>query len=156
MAFNILVAEDNEFTAKQYKLALEKRGHKVTLTRDGVECLDEYVNEAKYTELFRKDKGPPFDIVLLDHDMPRKKGAELAKEILDIRPNQRIIFLSAYGTGILENVDDLRDDTVQIIQKPFSLDFLVRKIEGRLVKARVYGKQIGRPLSVTQDSAAIR
>lgn len=153
---DILVAEDNEFTSKQYKLALENRGHKVTLTQDGVECLDEYVNEAKYSELFRKDKGPPYDIVLLDHNMPRKTGATLAKEILEIRPNQRIIFLSAYGQGILENIEGLQDDSVQIIQKPFSLDFLVKKIEGRLVKSRIFGRQAEKPLSITQDSAAIR
>lgn len=156
MTLNILVAEDNEFTAKQYKTALEKRGHKVTLTKDGVECVDEYVNEAKYSELFRKEKTPPFDIVLLDHDMPRKNGVNAAKEILATKPNQRIIFLSAYGHGILGEIDELRDDSVQIIQKPFALDFLLKKIEGRLVKSRVIGKQIGVPLTITQDAAAIR
>ena len=156
MQFNILVAEDNEFTSKQYKTALEKKGHKVTLTKDGVECIDLYTDEAKYHELFKKDPGPPFDVVLLDHNMPRKNGATLAKEILDIRPNQRIIFLSAYGQGILENIEGLRDDSVQIIQKPFSLDFLVKKIEGRLVKSRIFGSQSEKPLSITQDSAAIR
>lgn len=156
MTLNILIAEDNEFTAKQYKTALEKRGHKVTVTKDGVECVDEYVNEAKYSELFRKEKLPPFDIVLLDHDMPRKNGAIAAKEILEAKPSQRIIFLSAFGHGILGNVDGLKDDTVQIIQKPFSLEFLLKKIEGRLVKSRVIGKQIGAPLTITQDSAAIR
>ena len=153
---NILIAEDNDFTAKQYKLALEQRDHKVTLTKDGVDCLDEYVNEAKYAELFRKESGPPYDLVLLDHDMPRMTGARVAKEILTIKPNQRIIFLSAYGQGILDNIDDLKDDSVQIIQKPFSLDFLVRKIEGRLVHSRIVGTQMGRPLSITQDTAALR
>lgn len=156
MTLNILIAEDNEFTAKQYKTALEKRGHKVTLTKDGVECVDEYVNEAKYSELFRKEKFPPFDIVLLDHDMPRKNGASTAKEILAVKPNQRIIFLSAFGHGILKNIDELKDDTVQIIQKPFSLEFLLKKIEGRLVKSRVIGKQMGTPMTITQDAAAIR
>ena len=152
-----MIAEDNEYTAKQYKTALEKRGHKITLTKDGVECVDEYVNEAKYSELFRKTKEPPYDIVLLDHDMPRKNGATAAKEILKQKPNQRIMFLSAYGQGILNCIDELKDDTVQIIQKPFSLDFLVGKVEGRLIKKRVLGEQQnGTPLSITQDAAAIR
>ncbi|MFB5597780.1 MAG: response regulator [Nitrosopumilaceae archaeon] len=154
---NILIAEDNAFTLKQYKLALEKKGHTVSLTKDGVECIDEYVNEAQYSELFRKDKSPPFDVVLLDHDMPRKNGAEVAKEILERRPNQRIIFLSAYGQGILNNIGELRDDTVQIIQKPFSLGFLLRKVEGRLISNRILSsEQVGKPLSITQDVAALR
>jgi len=94
---NILIAEDNAFTSKQYKMAFEKNGHTVSITKDGVECIDEYVNEAQYSELFRKDKSPPYDVVLLDHNMPRKNGVEVAKEILECRPTQRIIFLSAYG-----------------------------------------------------------
>jgi two-component system cell cycle response regulator CpdR len=40
MPLDILIAEDNEFTDKQYKIALEKRIHKVTIAKDGVERVD--------------------------------------------------------------------------------------------------------------------
>ena len=59
MQLNILLAEDNEFTEKQYKLVLEKKGHKVTLTKDGYECLELYNDEAKYAELFKNDDRHP-------------------------------------------------------------------------------------------------
>lgn len=156
MPFEILIAEDNEYTAKQYKVALEKRNHKVTITKDGVECVDYYTNEAKYDEFFRKSKSPPFDIVLLDHDMPRKTGADAAREILEMRPNQRLIFLSAYGNGIMQKLKDLRDDTVQIVQKPFSLTFLIKKIEGASIRNKVINAQDGNVMTSSQDSAAIR
>jgi len=100
LQFNILIAEDNEYTAKQYKTALEKNGHHVTMTNDGVECIELYSDEAKYGELFKRNKRPPFDVVLLDQNMPRKSGVEVAKEILKLRRNQRIIFLTAYGQGV--------------------------------------------------------
>jgi two-component system cell cycle response regulator CpdR len=158
------VAEDNEYTLKQYKTALEKKGHKVTLTKDGVECIDLYHDEAKYAELFKKNTSPPFDVVLLDHNMPRKSGAQVAQEILKIRRNQRIIFLSAYGKAILENITDVKDDSIQIIQKPFSLDFLIKKIEGRInnsragrtLKDRILGEQVNNLMTITQDQEAIR
>ncbi len=154
---NILIAEDNLFTSKQYKMVLEKNGHTVSVTKDGVECIDEYINEAQYSELFRKDKSPPYDLVLLDHDMPRKNGAEVAKEIFECRPNQRIIFLSAYGQGILEKTGDLKDDTVQIIQKSFSLGFLLQKVEGRLISSRILGTPTtGETLTMSQERAALR
>ena len=164
MAFNILVAEDNAFTAKQYKLALEKKGHQVTITNDGTECLDLYNDEAKYAELFKKDKHPPYDVVLLDQNMPRKSGIDTAKEILKIRRNQRIIFLTAYGQNILQKVSDLKDDTVQIIQKPFSLEFLTKKIEGRIINSRsnrslperVIGEKVNNLMTITQDQESIR
>jgi CheY-like chemotaxis protein len=38
----------------------------------------------------------PFDVVELDYKMPGKDGMEVAKEILTINPDQRIIFASAY------------------------------------------------------------
>jgi len=164
MPFNILVAEDNVFTAKQYKIALEKKGHQVTVTNDGTECLDLYNDEAKYTELFKKDSHPPYDVVLLDQNMPRKSGIDTAKEIFKICRNQRIIFLTAYGQNILQKVSDLKDDTIQIIQKPFSLEFLTKKIEGRMInsrsnrtlKDRVIGEKVNNLMTVTQGKEAIR
>jgi len=164
MTLNILVAEDNEFTAKQYKTALEKKGHKVTLTKDGEECFDVYNDEVKYSELFKKSKQSPFDIVLLDQSMPRKTGIEVAKEILGLRGNQRIIFLSAYAQKILVGADNVKEDTIQILQKPFSLDFLVKKIEGRILNSRanrtledrIKGDQVNNLMTITQDKEAIR
>ena len=164
MPFNILVAEDNVFTAKQYKIALEKKGHQVTITNDGTECLDLYNDEAKYTELFKKDSHPPYDVVLLDQNMPRKSGIDTAKEIFKISRNQRIIFLTAYGQNILQKVSDLKDDTIQIIQKPFSLEFLTKKIDGRMInsrsnrtlKDRVIGEKVNNLMTVTQGKEAIR
>jgi len=164
MPCSILVAEDNAFTAKQYKIALEKKGHQVTITNDGTECLDLYNDEAKYTELFKKDSRPPYDVVLLDQNMPRKSGIDTAKEILKISRNQRIIFLTAYGQNILQKVSDLKDDTLQIIQKPFSLEFLTKKIEGRMInsrsnrtlKDRVIGEKVNNLMTVTQGKEAIR
>jgi len=164
MALNILVAEDNEFTAKQYKTALEKKGHQVTLTKDGEECFDVYNDEVKYSELFKKSKQSPFDIVLLDQNMPKKTGIEVAKEILGLRGNQRIIFLSAYAQKILVGADNVKEDTIQILQKPFSLDFLVKKIEGRILNSRanrtledrIKGDQVNNLMTITQDKEAIR
>ena len=164
MPLNILVAEDNAFTSKQYKTALEKKGHTVTLTSDGEECVDVYNDEAKYNELFKHETSSPFDIVLLDQNMPRKTGIQAAKDILKLRRNQRIIFLSAFGEKILQDVSDVKDDTLQIIQKPFSLDFLVKKIEGRVInsrtnrnlESRLKGEQTNNLMTITQDQEAIR
>ena len=84
------------------KQLLEKRGHQVTMTKDGVECVDEYTNEAKYAELFRKMKKHLLLILYyLIMICQEKMVQQAAKEILEIKPNQRIIFLSAYGHGII-------------------------------------------------------
>jgi CheY-like chemotaxis protein len=80
---NILVAEDNEFTARQYKLILEKNGHRVVTARDGSECVK------KYKEIKEVESKSSFDIVVLDHNVPRKAGTRVAKEILAKNPNRK-------------------------------------------------------------------
>jgi CheY-like chemotaxis protein len=128
MTLNILVAEDNAFTATQYTKVLEKNGHKVTLAKDGQECLELYSKEIQKSEFDSLDQSP-FDIVLLDNNMPKKSGIELAKEILDRNPNQRIIFASAYDINTLLKAPGRIPESVEILEKPFALSTLVNKIQ---------------------------
>jgi len=124
---NILVAEDNQFTATQYERILKKYGHNVTITRDGVECLEEYRKQSTKSEFDSLDQNP-FDVVVLDQSMPKKSGSEVATQILSAKPTQKIIFASAYAlTGSEENRK--LEDSVEYLQKPFSLNTFVQKIQ---------------------------
>ena len=127
MSLNILIAEDNDFTALQYNRILEKFGHKVVIAKDGEDCIKKYNDEKKKNE--PKMSGEwPFDVVVLDQSMPKKTGKEVAKEILNSTPNQRIIFASAYALGgENETMPDFREN-VEFLQKPFSLTKFVRQI----------------------------
>ena len=127
MALNILVAEDNEFTALQYNKILEKYGHRVMITRDGEECIRKYKDEKKKNDYKMLGEGP-FDVVVLDQSMPKKTGKEVADEILKTTPNQRIIFASAYALcGERDMTEDFKEN-VEFLQKPFSLTKFVRQI----------------------------
>jgi CheY-like chemotaxis protein len=128
MALNILVAEDNVFTATQYTKALEKNGHRVIIAKDGDECLELYENELRKSEFDSLEKNP-FDVVLLDNNMPKKSGVEVAKEILDKRPNQRIIFASAYDINSLLKAPGKIPESVEILEKPFSLNTMINKVQ---------------------------
>jgi len=126
MALNILIAEDNDFTALQYNRILEKCGHKVTMTKDGEECLQRYKDEKKKVHKMHGES--PFDVVVLDQSMPKKTGKEVANEILKTTPNQRIIFASAYALGgENETTEDFKEN-VEFLQKPFSLTKLIRQV----------------------------
>lgn len=129
MVRNVLIAEDNKLTAMQYKKFLEANGYTVTLFNDGIRCLEKFNSELRYRKVVLKDKTAPYDYVLLDHDMPKMSGAEVYKKIHRQCPEQKIIFLSAYGQTILNSNESSKDAYLQIIQKPFSLDFLLNKIE---------------------------
>ena len=122
------MAEDNKFTARQYKLLLEKMGHKVITTEDGSECVKKYKEAYARSEFDSLDESP-FDLVLLDHNMPKKTGAQAAKEILAKNPDQKILFVTAYQRWAVEDDTDDLFDKIVLLEKPFTLGQLSRKIE---------------------------
>ena len=82
----ILIAEDEENISMLYRIALESRGHKVTSTNDGEECVQQYKkSNSENASTF------PYDVIILDYRMPRMDGMDAAKHILKMQPKQRII-----------------------------------------------------------------
>jgi CheY-like chemotaxis protein len=136
----VLIAEDDEDIAEYtYKLALEKRGHQVTITNNGQECLNVYHKELEnatlYTDISKRMQ--PFDAVILDYKMPKINGLEVAKEILAINPHQRIIFASAYVKETL--VDSIKElnQIVELLQKPFGQEELIDVIEDKEIYSQL-------------------
>ncbi|MGQ0606343.1 MAG: response regulator [Candidatus Nitrosotenuis sp.] len=124
---NILVAEDNKFTARQYKMLLEKMGHRVTTTEDGSECIKKYKEKYTKSEFDSLDESS-FDLVVLDHIMPKKNGAQAAKEILAKNPKQKILFVTSYQKWAVEDDTDDLFEKIVLLEKPFTLNQLERKI----------------------------
>jgi DNA-binding NtrC family response regulator len=65
--------------------------------------------------------------------MPGKDGMEVAKEILTIYPDQRIIFASAYFKETLENSVKELKRVVELLQKPFEMQAFIDTIEDKQV-----------------------
>ena len=144
----ILIAEDDSHLAQGYKDALESRNHEVILTANGEECLEKYANEAQYKrrlsslaadkkeketsqnrEFLKGRSNLPFDVVILDYKMPKKDGLQVAKEILDLNPDQRIIFASGYVKDTLIDSVKYLKRVVELMQKPFGLQQLIDTVE---------------------------
>jgi|SRR5581483_182481 len=128
----ILIAEDEENISLTYKLFLEDRGHEVTITTNGKECLEKYRSNIPKTENARSHV-PYYDVVVLDYRMPGLDGLAVAREILKLRPDQRIIFASAYTEETLADSVKQLKMFVELLQKPFDPDVLVEIIEGNRV-----------------------
>jgi CheY-like chemotaxis protein len=122
-------------------MTLADRGHEVILTSDGKECLNVYrqklqeeqqrEQQERHQDDVVSSSSSPFDVVILDYRMPKKDGLQVAKEILEINPEQRIIFASAYvQETLVESVKDLKR-VVELVQKPFTMSALVDTVENR-------------------------
>lgn len=126
---NVLVVEDEKDLLDQYVMTLEDNGHAVVPCTTGEECMKIYNIELQRVK--DSDADSPFDVVLLDYQLPTKNGLEVAKEILALNPHQRIIFASGYiQETFLESIKHLKQVT-EIMKKPFSLQALINTIEDK-------------------------
>jgi CheY-like chemotaxis protein len=126
---SILVMEDDREIASWYRHVLVSRGHKVTITRMGEECLQIYTDRLQESFAKKPSNVQQFDAVILDYKMPDRNGLEVAKEILTINPHQRIIMASAYLVKTL--IDGIMQLSVpiEILEKPISNQILIDTIE---------------------------
>jgi PAS domain S-box-containing protein len=102
----ILLAEDEEAVRLMLKAILIENGFQIVEARTGVEAV------LKYSE-----NRQSIDAVLLDVIMPRMNGREAREEILKIRRDAKVIFMSGYSGDILEE-ETLRQEGVGFINKP--------------------------------------
>lgn len=126
----LLIAEDESDLRDQYKEFLEQNNHQVITTKDGDECVTVFTSENKkwLSKKDDTDTDSPFDVVILDYQMPKKDGLEVAKDILSLVPKQRIIFASAYVENTLKDSIKNLKQIVETMQKPFSLQALADTI----------------------------
>jgi len=134
-AETVLVVEDEDAVRSMVREALEARGYRVLVARNGVEALD---LAGRY--------GDYIDLLVTDVVMPQMNGAELAQRLSHLRPGLRVLFVSGYTDDAVIRTGVLEARTA-FLQKPFSLDDL-----GRMVRDVIDA----RPARPAVDSAARR
>jgi len=70
---SVLVAEDNEVNALLMRSLLTRLGHQAVITTNGEEALESWLSA--------KSAGTPYDLVLMDIQMPQLDGIETTKRI---------------------------------------------------------------------------
>lgn len=79
----ILCIDDEPLGLKIRKRLLEKYGHTVLTATSGSDALQVFVDN-------------PVKAVVLDYDMPGMDGAQVASELKRLKPEVKILLLSAY------------------------------------------------------------
>jgi len=104
----ILIVDDEKNICLTLSQALEVLGAETDTALNGEEAL---------VKLDKKE----FGLILLDLRMPGMDGMEVLRRVREIRPDIRVIILTAYGT-IESAVEAMKLGAVDFIQKPFSPD----------------------------------
>ncbi|MDR3488155.1 MAG: ATP-binding protein [Bradyrhizobium sp.] len=95
---SILVAEDNEINALLMRSLLTRLGHHAVITTNGEEALESW--------LAAKSAGAPYDLVLMDIQMPQLDGVETTKRIRSHeagQPGRRTPILALTANTLVED-----------------------------------------------------
>ncbi|HES60252.1 MAG TPA: response regulator [Caldithrix sp.] len=112
----ILIVEDENAVLDLMLKVLDQHGYNV---------LQAFTAEDALTMISTLEE--PIDILLTDVVLPGMNGRELAEEILKIKPEIKIIYMSGYTDQVIGN-EGILDENTDYIQKPFSPFFLLKKV----------------------------
>ena len=85
----ILFIDDEDILAEMGKIMLERLGYLVTVRKNSLEALNTFQNQPEQ-----------FDLVITDQTMPGMTGSDLARRMLQIRPEMPIILCTGYSSLI--------------------------------------------------------
>jgi signal transduction histidine kinase/CheY-like chemotaxis protein len=113
----ILLADDEVEIGTSIGRILEMNNLDVTVVSDGNMALD----------TFTSSEG--FDVVVLDFNMPGLSGQEVSVKLLEINPNQEILFITGFNEV---NVNIKEQESLDLLQKPFDHTALIGKLVPKL------------------------
>jgi PAS domain S-box-containing protein len=116
----ILVAEDEDAVRALMKAILVENGYRVIEAANGVEAVERFMENRNN-----------IDGVLLDVIMPRMNGREACEEILKIRPDVKILFVSGYSGDFLDD-NLLKRQENGFIQKPLRPREFISRLQASL------------------------
>lgn len=114
---NILIVDDEINQLASLRVGLQSRNYKVLTASSGKEVLE-----------FLKNYHNKIELIITDYVMPGMDGITLLKKIREGNKNLPILMMTAYGEKDLV-VDALRNRCDGFIEKPFSLDQLIKEVE---------------------------
>lgn len=116
----ILVVEDADDVRDLTVQTLTTHGYRVLAASDGLNAL----------QVSARTEGP-IHLLLTDLVMPGMGGRELVKALLPVRPEMRIMYMSAYADLPLVQ-QAMSDPLITFLAKPFTVETLTQKVRDLL------------------------
>lgn len=134
---NVLIIEDDADICYLYSIWLQEFDYNYVIARTVEEGIYEYHNSLKQNSTNLNN----FDLIILDYDLPPKKdssistknGLYVAKEVLGLNKDQRIIFASAWPQKIFDEYIETLKCFIEILQKPFEKDLFIKMVQDTFV-----------------------
>jgi CheY-like chemotaxis protein len=115
-ALRILMAEDNAINQRVAKLILQRAGFNIDLVADGNEALEAH-------------KANPYDLILMDCQMPTMDGFEASRQIRLLNGRQPVIIAVTANALVGERERCLSAGMDDYLSKPFQAEQLVAVVK---------------------------
>jgi DNA-binding response OmpR family regulator len=132
---NVLIIEDDDDICQLYSIWLEENRHDYIIAKNYEDGISEYQKSIQQSDEDHKSDNILFDLVVLDYDLPSKdmssnqNGLHIAKEILELKGDQRIMFASAWPKkAFVEYVSRLKS-VPEVLPKPFEKEEFINLAE---------------------------
>jgi len=112
----VLLAEDDQGVRNVAREFLKMKGYRVLEAGNAAEAIR-----------IAQECSEPIHLLLTDIVMPGLKGEELVARVTSIRPDVKVLYMSAYTEDAIVNLGILAPGT-NFIEKPFGPDELARKV----------------------------
>jgi CheY-like chemotaxis protein len=119
----LLIVEDQAEVRNLAVSALQQFGYRILSAGNPAEALD-----------LARGLADPIHLLITDVVMPGMAGPELAGQLLDGRPDMRVLYISGYTDDVIAN-RGVPGTTVTLVQKPFTTRMLAGKVREVLDRA---------------------
>jgi len=138
---NVLIIEDDQDICHLYSIWLQECNYDYIITNNVEDGLYEYRKSLQQQKQENSDNfSNRFDLIILDYDLasknnsdPTKNGLNVAKDILSLNKEQRIIFASAWPQKIFNDYIETLKCFIEILQKPFEKDIFIKMVQDTFV-----------------------
>ncbi len=135
MRCHILLADDEETFRETFATVLREEGFQVTAVATGSDAIDQIMRQS-------------FVVAILDIQMPGADGIKVLREITQLRPETRVIMVTAYGTVDMA-VEAIKLGACDYVMKPVIFDEMLTRIRQHLhyVKLEQENKELRQELN---------
>ncbi len=128
----ILIVDDEKVVRTMLRIQLEEAGYPVLDAPGGREAIQMIL-----------DQGAPIGLLVTDVLMPYMNGRELATRVSIIRPDLKVLFISAYSADILAGLG-LGPIGVDFVRKPFRHGEIEARVRRLLAQGPTWRQLVSR------------
>ena len=115
MARSVLIVDDERLLVRTLSCVLREAGYRITVAGSAEQAEKQALGAS------------PFDLIMLDHRLPKESGIDLMKRLRERTVRSRVILMTAYETPDVK-AEARRLKVDRYLRKPFDLRVMMDEV----------------------------